>query len=114
MAALRAHSPQLVQTYLLGKLLAALLLDIWVHSVEVSLPDWFTLPERPVSLWQLAQLFWAQLRRSLQSSISWAQLMAALPRLQRYLCVSRRHRPQQMAIARAFLHRLTTGDAIAA
>jgi hypothetical protein len=92
---LRADDPQLVQTYLLAKLLAALLVDQWVLG---SL-------ERPVSLWRLSQ--WAQLVRCVQGIITWAQILAAWPRLKRYLCDSPRRRPQQLASARAFLSRLS-------
>ncbi len=111
LAALRAHSPQLVQTYLLGKLLAALLLDTIVHGAQAIVPDWFTSQHRPVSLWQLSQLFWTQLQRSLQGTITWAQLQAALPALQRYLCPSPRRRPYQLARARAFVRGLSAGQA---
>jgi hypothetical protein len=105
--ALRAHDPQLVQTYLLAKLLAALLLDGLVHGATTLVPDWFDSLERPASLWRLTQWLWAQLQRGVQGIITWTQVLEALPRLQRFLCDPPRRRLQQLALARVFLTRLS-------
>jgi hypothetical protein len=104
---LRAHDPALVQTYLLAKLLAALLLDTLLPGNAALLAEWGSACERPLSLWRLAQWGWAQLLRCVQGTITWAQLLAALPHLQRFLCDSPRRRPQQLATARAWLARLS-------
>ena len=50
---LRAQDPQLVQTYLLAKLLAALLLDRLVQQTEADNPELFASLQRPVSIWRL-------------------------------------------------------------
>lgn len=106
LAQLRAHDPALVQTYLLAKLLAALLLDPLIPGQTALLADWGSL-ERPVSLWRLSQWGWAQLLRCVQGVLTWAQIWAAWPRLQRFLCDSPRRRPQQLAVARDWLARLS-------
>jgi len=108
LANLRAHDPQLVQTYLLAKLLAALLVDQMLLTTRELVPEWFTSLERPVSLWRLSKWMWTQLARWVQGPITWAQILAGGPHLQRYLCDSPRRRLQQLAGARAFLSRLST------
>lgn len=107
LASLRAHDPQLVQTYLLAKLLAALLADQLLLTTRELLPEWFNSLERPLSLWRLSTWVWAQLQRWVQGSITWPQILASGPKLQRYLCDSPRRRPQQLAGARALLARLS-------
>jgi IS4 transposase len=107
LANLRARDPQLVQTYLLAKLLAALWADQLMLTTRELLPEWFNSLERPVSLWRLSNWVWAQLQRWVQGPITWTQILAAGPRLQRYLCDSPRRRPQQLASARSFLSRLS-------
>jgi Transposase DDE domain len=102
---LRAKDPRLVQTYLLGKLLAALLLDQLLQATEEQQPDWFAAPQRPVSLWRLSALLWAGLRDLLVGRFSLARILAALPYLRRYLCDPPRHRAQQLAWARHVLRR---------
>ncbi len=104
---LRAHDPHLVQTYLLAKLLAALLADQMLLTTRELVPEWFSSLERPVSLWRLSNWVWTQLHRWLQGPITWTQILAVGPRLQRYLCDSPRRRPQQLACARTFLSRLS-------
>jgi hypothetical protein len=104
---LRADDPQLVQTYLLAKLLAALLVDQWLLGAQALAPEWFSSVERPVSVWRLSGWAWAHLLRCVQGTITWAQIVAAWPRLRRYLCDSPRRRPQQLASARVFLSRLS-------
>jgi hypothetical protein len=105
---LRAHDPQLVQTYLLAKLLAALWLEDLVQDVATTVPDWFSTLERPVSLWRLTQCLWTQLQRTVQGTIHGSQIRAALLRLRRFLCDAPRQRQQQLAVARALLARLST------
>jgi len=104
---LRAHDPQLVQTYLLAKLLAALLVDQLLLTTRELVPEWFTSLERPVSLWRLNHWVWAQLQHWVQGPITWTQILALGPRLQRYLCDAPRRRRQQLASARNFLSRLS-------
>jgi hypothetical protein len=104
---LRARDPQLVQTYLLAKLLAALLADQMLLTTQELVPEWFSSLERPVSLWRLSHWVWAQLSRWVQGPITWTHILAVGPRLRRYLCDSPRRRPQQLASARTFLSRLS-------
>ena len=103
---LRAHDPRLVQTYLLGKLLAALLLDQLVQETEAQVPDWFASTTHPVSLWRLSGLLWASLRDWVVGRFSLQRILVALPLLRRYLCDPPRARSQQLAWARHVLHRL--------
>lgn len=109
---LRAHDPRLVQTYLLGKLLAALLLDAWIQQTQAQTPHWFTSPFRPVSLWRLSALLWAGIRDWIVGRLSLPRILAAMPRLNRYLCDPPRARAQQLAWARHVLHRLDPGQTL--
>lgn len=104
---LRAQDPQLVQTYLLAKILAALLLDTLVQQAEEQSPEMFGSLQRPVSLWRLQDLLWLGIRDTIVGSFSLSKILAALPSLQRYIRDSPRARTQQLAWARRFLARLS-------
>lgn len=104
---LRAQDPRLVQTYLLAKLLAAVLLDRLVQQVEEQHPDLFGSLQRPVSLWRLHALLWSGIRAWIIGPISLDHIFLALPWLGRYLRDAPRSRLQQLAWARRFLVRLS-------
>lgn len=104
---LRAQDPRLVQTYLLGKLLLALLLDAWVQQAEQQDPAAFQALHRPLSLWRLQALLWQALRDLIVGQLSLLRILTLLPKLRRYLCDTPRKRCQQLAWARAILHRLS-------
>lgn len=103
---LRAQDPQLVQTFLLGKLLAALLLDEVTHQVSAYQPDWFSSLERPVSVWRLTDLLWQLFRQRICGPLVLERFFDYLPTLARYFCDAPRARPQQLAWARALLEHL--------
>jgi len=100
---LRAKTPELAQTYLLGKLFAALWLDGLTERHQAQQPDWWDEPTRPVSLWRWQQWWWDGLRAAVRGPLSPAQLLEAWPRLSRYLRDAPRRRPQQLAHARHWL-----------
>ena len=103
---LRAQDPNLAQAYLLGKLLGALLLDELTQAAAACVPVWFSSVERPVSPWRLTACLYEALRNLVGASISVAQLMEALPQLQRFLCNSPRKRRQQLAWTRTWFAKL--------
>jgi hypothetical protein len=111
---LRAHDPQLAQTYLLGKLLSALLLDRLTHQVRRLCPEWFQSLERPVSVWRLTAFLYDSFRHLVRGEITLGKLFQALPHLGRFLCNSPRRRPQQLAHATSFLRRLSFCNSTAA
>jgi len=100
---LRAQDPQLVQAFLLGKLLAILLMDQLTDQVTLQQPDWFVDLERPVSMWRLTQLVWASVIQGVYGQFNPQRVLRLLPWLRRYFCDSPRARPQQLVGARAFL-----------
>jgi hypothetical protein len=100
---LRVQDPRMVQTYLLGKLLVALILDELIQYVFSRQPDWFLSLDRPLSMWRLTQDLWESLRQWILGSLNWIRFLSFLPALRRYFCDSPRARPQQLAWARAFL-----------
>jgi hypothetical protein len=104
---LRAQDPRLAQTYLLAKILAALLLDALVQQAEEQNPAMFECLQRPVSRWRLDALLWQGLRASLVGALSVSKILAQFASLQRYLCDTPRVRTQQLAWARRFLARLS-------
>lgn len=97
---LRAHDPRLAQTYLLGKLLGALLLDELTGATAMRVPEWFCSPERPVSPWRLTACLLEAWRHLVCGPFSPDRMMATLPQLQRFLCDAPRKRRQQLAWAR--------------
>ena len=104
---LRAHDPRLAQTYLLGKLLGALLLDELTQATTTRVPEWFHTLERPVSPWRLTACLYEAWRHLVSGPFWPAQVMEALPNLQRFLCDSPRKRRQQLAWARIWFANLS-------
>ena len=104
---LRARDPHLAQTYLLGKLLGALLIDLLTQKAVTRVPDWFATCDRPPSPWRLATLLWEHLQSLVRGPVSLARLILLLPRLQRFLCDPPRKRRQQLAYARTLLAHLS-------
>ncbi len=104
---LRAQDPRLVQSYLLAKLLAAVLLDRLVQHAEELHPELFQSLQRPVSLWRLQQLLWLGIQEWIMGVFSLDKIMAAIPLLERFLRDSPRFRIQQLAWARRFFARLS-------
>ena len=100
---LRAQDPRMVKTYLLGKLLLALMLDEVLPQVAYQQPEWFLSLERPISVWRLTQFLWHALCQWILGPVDRTRLPLLWPAAQRYFCDSPRARPQQLAYARAFL-----------
>lgn len=100
---LRARKPDLTQTYLLAKLLAACLLDTLAHQVLQRLPQGFSTCQRPLSFWTLTSILWEQFQSIIRGPLYLDGLVELLPKLQRFLCNAPRKRKQQLA---AILHPL--------
>jgi hypothetical protein len=104
---LRAKDPDLAQTYLLGKLLGALLSAALTGRGRAVAPYLDSNPARPLSLWRLERLWFEGLRRAVVGQITPEMILAALPQLYRYLQdAPRKKRPQQLATALAWLREL--------
>ena len=108
LAKLRAHDAQLAQSYLLAKLLAALCLDEMTRRVGTPLDTWLGDEQRPLSAWRWTALAWEALRSSVRGPLTLADVLAALPKLRRFLCDAPRRRRQHAAAARAWLASLVT------
>jgi Transposase DDE domain len=103
---LRAKDPSVVQTYLLAKLLIALIVDEMTGQVNLQHPDWFDSIQRPVSAYRMTALFYDALRQIIAGP--WVpSLKQFFHLIQRYLCDSPRSRPQQLAWARAFIQHIS-------
>ena len=100
---LQAKDPDLAQTYLLAKLLAALLVDQLSQVVFQQQPDWFLSLDRPVSIWRLTQACWDWLHHLVGGRFNLVRFFQVLPALKRYFCSPPRARPQQLTWARAYL-----------
>jgi len=95
----RASDPKLIRVCLLCKILAILLLDQLVDQVRLQVPEWFTDPHRPVSIWRLTQSLWAGLQHLIVGPVSLDRFFACLPALQRRFRSAPRRRQQQLAWA---------------
>ncbi len=104
---LRAQDPRLIQTYLLAKILAALLLEHLTQQAEEQYPALTQSLQRPLSLWRLHALLWFGIRNLIVGQCSLRSILAALPSLRRYLCDPPRSRPQQLAWARRIFARFS-------
>ncbi len=97
---LRTKDPELAQVYLLAKLVAAVWLDDQTVQHATQQPEWWEDTTRPMSLWRWQHLWFDALRAAVRGPLSPAQLLAALPRLGRYLRDGPRQRTQQLAHTR--------------
>lgn len=111
---LRAKGPALAQTYLLGKVLAALIIEAMTDQAVQRCPTLFTDTQRPVSTWRWTRIGRDFLFTAVRGHISWHHFLDRLPDLGRYLCISsRRNQQNQAAAARVFLSRLLGPQALA-
>lgn len=104
---LRAQDPELAQTYLLGKLLGALLLEEATGQVYSCLPNDWDLQTRPISRWRLTALCQDALKSLIRGTLTLAMIQKALPRLLRFLHDGPRKRSSQEALAQRLLHTLS-------
>ncbi len=111
---LRAHDPDIVQTYLWAKLLAAVLLDGWAVALAPTLDAWAADPTRPCSRWRWCRCWLERLLQAVLGPSIIADWEVALPRLRRFLCDSPRRRPAQAAAGRCLHDHPSTHHAIAA
>lgn len=100
---LRAQHPELVQVYLLGKVIGLLMLDHWTRQQVAQLAEWFDDTQRPLSLWRWTALWADQLRAVVRGAFTLRVFLTALPKLKRYLHDRPRKRQQQLAHARRLL-----------
>jgi len=97
---LRAKDPELVQVFLLAKILAALLVcQIQLYIMEAD-PEIFQQDHHPISLWRLTQAIFDLLRDTLRGYFTLSLFLKHWPQLERYLCDDPRHRIQQFTHAR--------------
>jgi hypothetical protein len=104
---LRAQSPELAQTYLLGKLLGALLLDEMMGQVTACVPDAGDVQTRLVSPWRIMALCQEVLKSLIRGSLTLTMIVNALPRLLRFMSDGPRRRPSQLVEAQRLLHALS-------
>lgn len=101
---LRAQNAHLAQTYLLTKLLAAILVDSLRSEIMQQVPGFFDAEDRPISIWRLdSYLIQTLISWVIGELPSWQQFLDKLVLLGRYLCGSPRKRLHQLAFARARL-----------
>ncbi len=99
----RAQDPDMVQVYLLGKIMGLLLLDGWTRQAVAQLEAWFEDTTRALSVWRWTALWADQLRAIVRGPFTLQIFLAALPQLKRYLHDRPRQRPQQLAQARRLI-----------
>jgi hypothetical protein len=111
---LRAKGPILAQTYLLGKILAALIIEAMADQVAQRHPALFTDTQRPVSAWRWTSIGRDFLYHAVRGHVSWRTFLDKVATLSRYLCVSpRRKRQNQAMAARTMLDRLLGPQVVA-
>jgi hypothetical protein len=100
---LRAKEPEMVQVYLLAKILAALLIGEAQWHLMVADPDRFQSAQHPISLWRLTQLLFNILRDAIRGTFTFSLLLQNWQQLGRYLCDDPRCRTQQFTSTRISL-----------
>lgn len=104
---LRARDPQVAQTYLLAKLLVALILDELNHRSCCTQPDWFVSLDRPISISRLTQFHLDVFRQLVCGPWPLHKHIHNFIALRRYFCDTPRTRPQQLAWFRAWLEHVS-------
>lgn len=104
---LRAQDSELAQTYLLGKVLGALLLGKMTGRIYSCISADWDLQARPISCWRVTALCLEALKNLIRGSLTQAMITEALPRLMRFLCDGPRKRPSQQAAVQRLLHALS-------
>jgi hypothetical protein len=89
--------PNLAQTYLLTKILVALLLGEVQWRFVLADPDTFQDPDHPISLWRFTQLLHETFRQTMIGNLSWELIQSHWPLLKRYLGDDPRRRHSQFA-----------------
>jgi len=97
---LRAQDPELAQTYLLGKILGALLVEEMSGQAASYSPGWWDDLQRPLSPWRVTALCQSVLIGLIRGPVDWPMILAALPRLRQFLGDEPRKRRSQWALAR--------------
>jgi len=103
---LRAKGPALAQTYLLGKILAALIMEAMSDEATRRCPTLFSHTQRPVSAWRWTTIGRDFLYQAVRGHVSWRHFLDKLPELTRYLCISVAiaHSQNQLVIKSDFLN----------
>lgn len=100
---LRAKDPQLARVYLLGKILAALMIERLQLSLAKQYAEHFSSLERPLSYWRLTALLVEHTRKIIRGDISQERIFEAFQQILRYLKDEPRKRPSQRTQAQAIL-----------
>ncbi len=103
---LRAKDPQLAQTYLLAKLLVALILDEFNQQVQWRQPDWSLSQDRPLSIYRLTHFHLEAFRQLVYGTGPFLSLYQHFSRLKRNFCDTPRWRKQQLAGVRVLFEHL--------
>ena len=105
---LRAQDPDLAQTYLLGKLCGALLLEEMSGALLSYVPDDWDLQARSFSSWGVAAVCQEVLKTMIRGSLTLARVIQAMPRLPRLLSDGPRKRLAQWVVAQRLLDAMST------
>ena len=105
---LRAQSADLVQAYLLCKLLAAFIVDELIRRTVERHPAWFLTQDRPPSYWRLTYAWRDYLVDAVRGHPAPQYAQMILPEYQRYFCDSPRERPSQATQGLQILQRRTS------
>jgi hypothetical protein len=101
-----ARHPDVVQSYILGKLILALLVEDLVMHASEHYAGW-TPSQRPSpNLWQLTQTCWQAVKNAIRGAPVLRLQQLLLPQFQRYLTVPKRKRPNQLEQAKAMIQAL--------
>lgn len=103
---IRAKDPQLAQTYLLAKLLVALIVDEFNQRVQWSQPDWPLSLDRPLSIYRLTHFHLEAFRQLVYGHWFFPSLYQHFSLLKRNFCDTPRSRKQQLAWVRALFEHL--------
>jgi hypothetical protein len=110
--ALRAKDPNLAQTYVLAKLLLALLIDDMTHQVALQQPEWFVSLDHPFNPSRITIWLYESMRQMIFGPWLLKNLAQWIVIMRRYFCDPPRSRIQQLALARAVFEHINSSSPV--
>jgi hypothetical protein len=102
-----ARHPDVVRSYILAKLILALLVEDLVMHTSEQCAGWPFPQRQSPNLWQLTQTCWQAVKNAIRGAPVLRLQQLHLPQFQRYLTVPKRKRPNQLEQAKTMIQALT-------
>lgn len=101
-----ARHPDVVRSYILAKLILALLVEDLIMCARTQYSTWPFQGRPTPNLWQLTMTCWQAVKNAIRGAPELRFHQLLLPQFQRYLSVTKRRRPNQLEEAKTIIQAL--------